>query len=229
MKEGNDMLKLHRDIIIVMAFLLLAPGAARAHRVSVFAWVEGDVAHVEGKFAGGNPVKGGEVIVKGPGGKTLITGETDDQGAFSFQIPQKSDLKVVISAGMGHQGDWTIRAGEIETVSGDRPEMPAETARPVARETTRESVEASSSEHGRPDAVAPGQIQAAVEKALDKKLKPVIRMLADERRAVSATEIFGGIGYIFGLVGVAAYVASRRKTASGGKGSGNKHPGDKHQ
>lgn len=219
---------LHRKIVIVMALLLLTPCAARAHRLSVFAWVEDDVAHVEGKFSGGKPVMGGEVIVTDSGGNTLITGETDDQGTFSFQIPRKSDLKVVVSAGMGHQGDWTIRADEIEAVSENLPETPAETAPLVARGAPAKPAEASSLPPApkQSAAVAPGEIQAAVEKALDKKLKPVIRMLADERRAVSATEIFGGIGYIFGLVGVAAYVASRKKPASGSMDPGDKGPGD---
>ena len=206
---------------LFLAMLLLFPFSARAHRLSVFAWVEGDTAHVEGKFAGGKSVQGGTVMVKGPDGENLITGETDDQGTFSFRIPRKADLKVVVSAGMGHQGDWTIRAEEIENVQSEAGKDSVENARddPPEDGTVSASKPAPvAPDDARPADVSPAAIQKAVEQALDKKLNPIIRMLADQRNAVSATEIFGGIGYIFGLVGVAAYVASRKKSGAGETG-----------
>jgi len=55
-------------------------------------------------------------------------------------------------------------------------------------------------------------IRIEVEKALDKKLSPILKRLAEsETRGPGLSEIFGGIGYIFGLAGVAAYVQSRKK------------------
>ena len=56
------------------------------------------------------------------------------------------------------------------------------------------------------------EVQSIIDKSLDKKLTPVIHMLAD---AVDSgprlSDVVGGIGYIFGLVGVALYFSSRRK------------------
>ena len=52
----------------------------------------------------------------------------------------------------------------------------------------------------------PAGIEQAIEKALDKKLAPVLRMLAEmHEQKVRLTDVLGGIGYIIGLVGVAAY------------------------
>ena len=52
----------------------------------------------------------------------------------------------------------------------------------------------------------PAGIDKALEKALDKKLAPVLRMLAEmHEQKVRLTDVLGGIGYIIGLVGVAAY------------------------
>ena len=52
----------------------------------------------------------------------------------------------------------------------------------------------------------PAGIDQAIEKALDKKLAPVLRMLAEmHEQKVRLTDVLGGIGYIIGLVGVAAY------------------------
>ena len=59
--------------------------------------------------------------------------------------------------------------------------------------------------------ITPDELQLAVEKALDKKLEPVIKMLAESRRqTLSVQDILGGIGYILGLVGIASYFHFRK-------------------
>lgn len=187
----------------------LATGSASAHRVNVFAWVENDTIHVESKFPGGRSVKGAKIVVVDLQGTELLAGTTDEQGEFSFQAPQPTDLKIILTAGQGHQAQWTISAAEFgpPAVSGtgppDRkpktPKLPAmidseKTSSPLTMQSNMENV------------------QAMIESVLDKKLKPVIKMLADTRQTgPSAKDILGGIGYIFGLVGIVAYIQSRRK------------------
>jgi nickel transport protein len=61
-----------------------------------------------------------------------------------------------------------------------------------------------------PSAVAasplPAGIEKALEKALDRKLAPIMRTLAEmQEQKIRLTDVLGGLGYIFGLVGVAAY------------------------
>jgi nickel transport protein len=52
----------------------------------------------------------------------------------------------------------------------------------------------------------PAGIDKALEKALDKKLAPIMRALAEmQEQKIRLTDVLGGLGYIFGLVGVAAY------------------------
>jgi nickel transport protein len=61
-------------------------------------------------------------------------------------------------------------------------------------------------------AIKPNELEAIIETVLDRKLKPITRMLADIRQDTpSVGDIFAGIGYILGLVGIAAYVQSRKK------------------
>lgn len=69
---------------------------------------------------------------------------------------------------------------------------------------------------GAPSAAAasslPPGFDKALEKALDKKLAPILRALAEmQEQKIRLTDVLGGLGYIFGLVGVAAYFNSRRK------------------
>ena len=55
-------------------------------------------------------------------------------------------------------------------------------------------------------------IQQAMERALDKKLGPVLKMLAESReRTPKLTDILGGVGYILGLLGIASYVYYRKR------------------
>ena len=57
----------------------------------------------------------------------------------------------------------------------------------------------------------PAGIDKALEKALDKKLAPMMRTLAEmQEQKVRLTDVLGGLGYIFGLVGVAAYFKRNR-------------------
>jgi nickel transport protein len=56
------------------------------------------------------------------------------------------------------------------------------------------------------------EIKKLIDESLDRKLAPIMNMLADSYEdGPSLTEIISGIGYIFGLVGVAMYFTSRRK------------------
>ena len=53
-----------------------------------------------------------------------------------------------------------------------------------------------------------------IESVLDRKLQPITRMLADIRQeGPDVRDIFAGIGYILGLVGIAVYVQNRKKKA----------------
>jgi nickel transport protein len=56
------------------------------------------------------------------------------------------------------------------------------------------------------------EVQKIVEDSLDKKLRPIVRMMTESKNTKpSLTEIIGGIGYIFGLMGVALYFKNRSK------------------
>jgi nickel transport protein len=69
-------------------------------------------------------------------------------------------------------------------------------------------VEARAANEPHPSAASPlpAGIDKALEKALDRKLAPIMRTLAEmQEQKVRLTDVLGGLGYIFGLVGVAAY------------------------
>lgn len=200
-------------VIVLLCIIYVSVDSASAHRVNVFAWVEGDTIYVESKFAGGKKVKSGKIVVTDPRGNKLLSGLTNDQGEFSFKVPKRTDLKIVLIAGQGHQAEWIIRAAEMA-------DLALKTASDTSAEKLKQSVQKKDvsitsvdTRTAAPDtAVNPKELEAIIETVLDRKLKPITRMLADIRQdAPSIGDIFAGIGYILGLVGIAAYVQSRKK------------------
>jgi len=195
-----------RQFLLLTACLftlcLLCPGFAFAHRVNVFAWVEGDTVYTESKFSGGKRVNGGEVLVYDLQGKELLAGKTNGQGEFSFKIPRKTAMKIVLQAGMGHRGEWTIPLSEIDPQkSASEPSVSTEEPKRAAKtETVTPSVDLD-------------QMRHALEQSLDRRLSPVLKWLAESQvRGPTFRDILGGIGYILGLLGLAAYLHFRRKT-----------------
>jgi len=188
--------------LFCMTVFLSWVGPVMAHRVIIFAWVEGDTVFTESKFSGGKTVKGGKVVVSDLKGRKLLEGKTNDRGEFSFKIPERTGMKIVLKAGMGHRGEWTIPADEL---GGDPDSGPAPS----------EKKETGTMEKKEPVASGAGieQIRKVVEQCLDKRLRPVMKLLVESRdRGPTFREIVGGIGYIFGLAGVAAYFNYRRRT-----------------
>jgi nickel transport protein len=188
---------------------------AFAHKVSIFAWVEDDTVYTRSKFSKGKRVKNSPVIVFDSDGNKLLEGKTDENGEFSFKIPKQSALKVVLKASMGHMAEWKIPFEEInpEAVSNNsKPESDIKNSYETSsRSQTINSgtdLSALSESHG----ISKQEIKKLIDKSLDKKLSPIMNMLADSYGGgPSLTEIIGGIGYIFGLIGVAMYFTSRKK------------------
>jgi nickel transport protein len=186
---------------MAICITLLWRSAALAHKVYIYAWYDGDMVNTESYFGSKKKVKDGLILVYDPSGNKLLEGRTNDQGEFSFKPPQKTDLQIVAEAGMGHKGEFLLKAEEI----GDVP----------ASETSQLKSEGASAPGLVPSPQVPAdmEIKAIVEQALDSRLKPVLRELAKirEDKGPGLTEIIGGIGYIFGLMGLVMYIKARNR------------------
>ena len=129
-----------------MALCLVFAGAsfASAHRVNIFAFVDGDAVQVECGFNRSQKVKQGTVeVFDATTGALLLQGTTDDNGVFRFPVTAElreagHDLNIRIIAGEGHQNDWTVAADELassgtpKAVAVAAAEVPATPASLVA-------------------------------------------------------------------------------------------------
>lgn len=97
------------------ALLLLActTGPAWAHKVNLFAYVEGDKVYTESYFADGQKVIGGEIEVADASGAKLLTGKTDDKGLFAFPLAKKQTLTITVNSGMGHKNSYVLKKEEM--------------------------------------------------------------------------------------------------------------------
>ncbi len=230
---------------------------ASAHRVTVFAWVEGGTVHTASQFSRERKVHGGSIeVFDAATGERLLTGRTDDQGEFSFPVPEAarargSDLRVALKAGEGHAGEWIVpaseymaqtapaRSGPAEAAKSASPANPASPAnRDGAGDTLGQNMiaqpggshPAPASDRTASTGLAGGSsspdqaadplsrsvdaqaLEQAVDRALERRLAPVTRMLAEQAQAgPSVTEIVGGMGWLVGLAGIGAWLSARKK------------------
>lgn len=219
-------LRVALPLLLITAVTLALPEWAQAHRVNIFAWVEGNVIHTESTFSSGNKAQNSLVTATVKDNAAPIAeGRTDTDGMWSFTLsPQiiaaHPDILISLSAGEGHANTWTISGAEYaaeasatggaatapatssESDTGDMPPFMEETA-PASPHTTQAAP-------GSPEMAA--IVEHAVEQALERKLAPIRRQLAEStQHAPTVQDIMGGLGYIFGLFGVAAYMQSRKR------------------
>ncbi len=132
-------------ILWLFIFVQLALGSwscpgADAHRVYVFAWVEGETVFTESYFSSRSPVVHGKIQVFDLSGQKLLEGTTDSKGMFSFNYKKAMDLKIVLDAGMGHRAEYVLRASEFpekerENNLSTQPESPRRGGAPGKQET----------------------------------------------------------------------------------------------
>ena len=190
--------------LLALGLLLASPMThpVLAHKVNVFAWVEDDTVCVEGYYSGGKKAKNALIEVFDPAGTKLVEGRTDEKGEFSFTIPVKTDLKIVLTASAGHKNDFIVSASDLTATTSSPAEPVLETGK-KATQTSTVNVDMQ-------------QLEAIINQALERKLDPVIKLIRKTRReGPSVTEIIGGIGYILGLFGVVMYFKSREQKERG--------------
>ncbi len=183
---------------LLVFFFLSSP--VYAHKVHIFAYVNGDVIKTESRFNGGRPARHCDVAVHNlPGQDIVASGLSDEQGFFEFSKPESGgDLDIVVACGDGHRGSWRLEALEYQSSE----------ANPATHHIHKEPVQ-TAPQITSPDTAVLRQLIAA---DMDAKLGPLRRDLARlAERKTSLQDILGGIGYILGLAGLAAYMKYRQR------------------
>ena len=169
-------------------YVIIFQTAAWAHKVNLFCWREDGVLRGEAYFSGGRPAQDSKIeVYNRSSGVLLAESSTDAEGAFSFELDSQCPLRVVLYAGQGHQAEFFLE-NEGETIS-----QPPEESVPKPRESLE------------------------LESAIDKKLNPLNKRIAELEKKISEpsfSEIAGGIGWIIGIFALLYFFRRNRKNAS---------------
>ncbi len=203
------------NLVRLLILLLSLPGVAWAHRVNVFAHVEGDTLHVEAYFQRGVPAQKSAVELRnGATGVLYTQGETNDAGLAALTIPaqakaDRADLDIVLRAGEGHQNHWTVKAEEYLPATPPPP-RPAPASPPGKKtSTTGTGATPAPASGAAPSCPPPPDPAPLIEAAVERKIAPLREMLLDSQEP-GLREVVGGIGYLVGIAGLLAYARSRR-------------------
>ncbi len=194
--------------ILLLTTLLFAFASintvAMAHKVNLFAYAEADQVYVEGYFVDGKKAQNSQVQVYSSKGKLLVEGVTDDEGQYRFPVTEKTDLKIVLNAGMGHQSEFILTADELSGLEISAQEQPAH---------PQSGVDSTEMEDGAPNVSGElnnQQLEAVVSKAVNEAIKPLVRELSASQEKASLSGIVGGVGYILGILGLFAFFKARQ-------------------
>ncbi len=218
-RAGNRIFEL--NLLQITLFLLFfsycfLPDVSYAHKVSVYAYAEDGKVFAEGYFVDGSKAKNSLIeVFDAHSEKKLLELNTNDKGEASFHITETAPLKLVITAGMGHKNDYTLSDKEVRDAMGisnadDRNGKADERKQPFEKEShVMKQKGTLPAAHG----LSSSDIETIVDRALEKKLKPIKDMLLRMQEFSSRpgiTEILGGVGYIVGLMGIIFYFKSRK-------------------
>lgn len=218
---------------LAFALLLFFTDVCLAHRVNVFAFVDGDALRVECSFSRSQKVRHGKLTFSDlETGATLLESTTDEQGAFLFR-PDANFLKtghgvrILLNAGEGHQNQWQVAAEELaalspagpashdeKTLANQTQTIPAQTALTLTAPAQMAPAQAPAIAAPFPSAAAAAldheALEALIGKVMDAKLAPINQALARQQNdGPDIQDIIGGIGWILGLLGLATYLRYR--------------------
>jgi len=206
----------------IFIICMLAYSKAYAHRVYFFAYAKGDKVVAEGYFIDGRKAINSHVeVFDKNSGEKLLEGKTNNRGQFSFTPPKKVDLKLTINAGMGHKAEFSLSTAQLGTTSTSAAVPSAQEQSSVKKTSTpaaAPSVQEQSSVKKTSTPAAASSINMAefkriIDASLDERLRPIIVGIEkSENGGVSVQSIVGGLGYIFGLMGIAMYFSGKSKS-----------------
>jgi nickel transport protein len=198
-------------VLLALGGLLPAAEAA-GHVVNVFAVVEGKTIRGEVYFRGGVAAQGAKVEAFDPQGKKLAEVTTDAEGKFSFPARFRCDHRLLAHAGEGHAGEYTIEAAELPDdlpLPSGGAESPTGQPPPPAVSPAPSILPAAPSGDTR--------LGQAMEVALSKQIAALQRELHDLENTLRIRDIVGGVGYIFGVMGLIAYLLAIRSRGRGAR------------
>lgn len=190
-------------LLLPLLLALALAGPAQAHRLKVFATVEGMEAKGYAFFIGGGRAEQTPWVAKDAAGSRIAEGMTDGEGRFAFPVspPPTSDITVTVDTREGHTASATLSAARFGTIAM------AATATPSAAPATGP---ASGGDRAAP-VVSDARIAALLETAVQRQVEPLLERIEQMDSRLRFTDMLSGVFLILGLAGMGLWARGRRR------------------
>ena len=193
---------------------------ASAHNVVGGVYAEGFTIEGEAGFSNGTMANAGTVVkVSDTSGTPLGEAMTDDDGYFVFIAKKRITHVFEINMGAGHILKMQLPAEELPDNLDDKSaSQPSSNTSAPTNDITQTSVSdgqiVKTNQAASNQTVTQKQITPLMlEKAIAKQIKPLRREISALKEKSGLRDIIGGIGYIFGLLGLVAFLRERKLKA----------------
>jgi nickel transport protein len=189
----------------LLVLVALVPAPAYAHKLNVFASVEGKTIQGKVYFSGGTPAQNVAVTAISPTGKQIGQTKTDEEGRFSIEARFRCDYRLLADTGDGHGGEYILTASVLPK---DLPTLPA-------NETREGDVKQPPVERANAEPTSVQTLSADQFERLHAEIVRLEQQLNAYEDRMRITDILGGIGYIVGITGAAYYYLGARRKRPG--------------
>ena len=192
-------------LVLVLVALLALSLPAEAHKLKVFAAVDGLSVHGYAFFIGGGRPEGSAWIAKDAAGATITSGTTDAEGRFAFELPGSpaGDVTVTVDTHEAHIASATLSARTIGAADAGTPPPQPGAAQPGAAQ---------------PDAAQPStgvtqdaRLAALVAAAVERGTEPLQERIEMMDSRLRFADILSGVFLIIGLVGIGLWARGKRR------------------
>lgn len=195
------MLNYLRWLAIVLTLLGL-PTTAYAHKVKLFATATGNLITGYAYFPGGGRVSNIPIKVWGPEGTAFGETLTNAEGEFSYTVTQRVVHTFTLDTGDGHHASYTVTAAELS----DTLPLPSVEKTNLLTPLTQDKVIVNQA-----ISLSPQELENLLEQVVSKQIRPLREQLDAYEDKIRLHDIWGGIGYIFGVMGILFYANKRTR------------------
>ncbi len=191
-----------RKILVSLCLILVMASPAAAHKIKVFAAVEGDTISGYAFFVGGGRAQNTDWTAKDATGQVLGTGQTGTDGTFSLSVtePVTSDITITVDTHEGHIASKTLQAARFGVASDAA--APAQPASDI-------SASADPAVPSHPVETSRVETTALVEAAVQRQIEPLLERIEEMDSRLRYTDILSGIFLIIGLAGMGMWARAR--------------------
>jgi len=209
--KTRNILKIHVALAILCSLIFaIAPRQAAAHKLRLFVWGSNDIISVESGLSGGRHLVSCRVTVQNTAtDDIIIEGVTNSKGSFSFPIPptiRKKPVDMLIAAftDEGHRAEWLLKKNEYGF---------GQAAQTV--DSSNAKIDSLPVTGNKLESISRDELKEIIAEVLEKKLAPMRQQIAHiSEKKTSIQDIFGGIGYLVGLAGLAIWLKRDDKSKS---------------